>query len=373
MTSHFILRLNTVVLGFCFALGCFAVDVDGFKVAGQLSNWRSVATNFVAESAWTFEASSMGRNWLVVSHSTNGQHISIGSDGESVYKLFEDEAATKSLKVRSHPGNVFRGSYPVQSGDLRTALPWLAYCSGNHLMMLATNGVLELPAPWLNAWADPMAHIYEAKYEEIASSGGLPRRLEYKLDADKVDSLIAGNTLAVIPKSERDRMVMALSTYYKKITEAEAIYQVANVTNYGRLVLPVVFTFERFIFKTKGERLIKTVLARTQGEVTTVELIHSLDPYPKACGEVKTISVADYRAGDPKNGVPFIGYSAPNSLWLRESDPQFQRLRVTKLESFRWHLDTPKVARILVLLVLASLVALPLLFNGVRLKVRTCA
>ncbi len=158
-------------------------EAAGFKVTGEMTYWEHSSTNTSKQQAWTFEVSVIGNQWLETIHGENGQADLFGSDGTSVYWVFQDERAKKRRNLTAFVGSVFDGSYPFQSVGVFTALPWVAYCSGN-ILRGATNGEIVLPAPWLIACHDPEAHFYRSHYTELPDSGGLPSRLDYQLDEE---------------------------------------------------------------------------------------------------------------------------------------------------------------------------------------------
>jgi hypothetical protein len=333
--------------------------------------WDSKGSRLQQKDIWTFEASALGKQWLQATHLANGQRFIHGSDGQSVFWLFQNGAERSKLNLRAYCGTVFKGTYPIQSTSIYSTLPWLAYCSGPMMGMAATNGSIILPAPWLSAWDKPLAHIYRARYEPIEGGHGLPRRLEFWPDADLMDSIAEGNfhTVGVIDDSGRDAAVVSVAGYYRNIREPEAIYRVNAVKDYDGFVLPTDFSFEGFLFvkKSKDGAPVKSLCRKIVGTVASVEVIGEIDPLPRSSDDITSISVGDYRFYDAGKHLAFVGYTASNAAWLvSESDPTLQHLYKRELmKSWEW-VSRPRLPRTATLIAFLLLVLAPLLSKQVR-------
>lgn len=312
----------------------------------------------VPEQVMTFEISFIGRQWLQKLSLTNGQQYIQSGDGENVYFLLVDTAAKTQGKIKSYPGNVFRGDYPVQSPATWTILPWLAYCSGKAIADRTTNSIVTMPAPWAAAWAQPMAHIYKAKYTGLAQGGGLPQRLEFQPDAERMEAIRKGvfNTIAVINDSGRDRAVMDLR-YYSKINELEGIYEVTATTNCGALAVPAAFLFERYLINPSKQK--RSIFEKIEGKIDLVESIEIIDSFPNSPDKTE-ISVADYRIGEPERGFGFVSYQTKNSKWLAESDPYLQQRRLQAINGPFMAFNGAKIGRAFMLVVFFSILITPL-------------
>jgi len=343
----------------------------GFKVTGDLSCEKYAGSNSVIKQRWTFEASVLNKQWLLKITSTNGQESIFGCDGQDVYFMLQDPAAQKRLKLSSYVGCVFGGQYPVQSPYISTALPWIAYCSGNYLAENVINDAVILPAPWLSAWAMPVANIYKAHYEPIKDGRGLPMRLEYMPDHERMENMKRGvyHTLTKTSDSERDRVLIQISSYYVKVRKPEAIYQVVQTTNIQGVVLPSEFYFDNFQFKkiAKNSEDMNGILhQRMRGRLTSFVMIDSINPLPESSDKTKDINVGDYRFASPqsKTDVLFVRYIAKNAQWItNKSDSHLQDLYLKEINIHRNLLATKlPSSRNIVLVTFGLTTLLPLIF-----------
>lgn len=346
------------------------VDGAGVKVDGYVSRSKPTAAGMDLDRAYPFEVRVLGDSWTEKTDLTNGQYFIQGCDGHNVYLAFVDHPAEKLQHLNAYAGSVFKGTYPVQSPSVYTTLPWLAYCSGAFLSATVTNGSVMLPAPWVAAWAVPLAHIYRTAYKAIPDGAGLPERLEMSPDPEAMQSLRDGRfrSLALLDESERDRTLIQLP-YYEKLREPEAVYQVTSVTNVGGTVVPLDSALDmfRFAFNTNG--VTKTLMARITCKLTSVELIDSVDPFPKVIDGLKNINVADYRYCTPKDGVTFLSYMVTNSVWLSDdANPLLLRLRTEVMTRNKNQLSRPTLSHPVAFIIFLGIIATPLAFSRVRQK-----
>src|ERR1022692_3997139 len=203
-SSKLVIRVTAFGIVLFWCLSCPLSHASGYRVTGEMTYWKSAPTNTAKHDTWTFEVRVLGNRWLEAVHGTNDQDDLLGSDGESVYWIFQDEPAKKRGNLTSFVGSVFDGSYPIQSAGVFTVLPWIAYCSGN-TMRGVTNGEITLPAPWLMAFHDPEAHFYRARYTELPGGMGLPSRLDYQLDQELMAAFRKRSFGGPVPPSENRR------------------------------------------------------------------------------------------------------------------------------------------------------------------------
>lgn len=348
---------------------CNSAQAAGFKIRGEMSLLEISNSNIVHGQKWDFELSNLNDQWLYRVLSTNGQAHIFGCDGSNVYWLFQDPVAKKRLNLKSYVGCVFDGVYPVQSPSINTCLPWLAYCSGTYLSSGQDNNNIALPAPWLCAWAMPIAHIYSARYVPINQSNGLPQQLEYIPNPKRMEDLENGVFHTSIPPndSERDSSVLLL-IHYKKIKSPEAVYNVIATTNFHNIVLPVEFHFDNYIFNEnkKTAQLNGHLSQRIVGKMLSIEPITVLDPLPKSGDEVSGISVGDYRFADSKTGVVFINYDAEDAKWITDKqDPRLQRLflKQADIHAGLWSVQLNSKFWIFILFIVAAAFPLVLFFR----------
>lgn len=367
---HFPLWLIFALVIDSFKCCCFAET--GFKVTGELSFWKSTTTNtYELHETCRFEASVLGSSWQQTTRLNSGQCITHGSDGRDVYWLLLDPAGKQKQNLTAYPGNVFNGCYPVQSASVWNTLPWLAYCSESYFTQQASNIIddsLLLPAPWQQASGLVLAHIYRATVCWLSDYPKLPARVAYRPDPLAMEAIRNGifRTTSVPDKSERDRAILQLASYYSRVKEPEAVYTVTSFTNWHGLVLPLEFSLDRFFFP-KSTNLTRRPFGSTRGRITHLEEIATLDPYPRLDGDLTHIRVADYRFFNPAENVGFIAYTATNSAWVtNESDPFLRRLYEGEKSRSRAFLARRVFSRSLVLLFFLVALACPLLSKAVR-------
>ena len=352
---------------FCLFVSPYSIQATGFKITGMMSSQQYTTSNHVVLKCWDFEVSVLTNQWLLKLFSTNGQVNTFGCDGRDVYSLLQDPTAKKRLKLSSYVGAVSGGAYPLQSPYISTVLPWLAYCSSTYMASNVANGEVVLPAPWLSAWAMPLAHIYSAHYEPIEGGFGLPMRLEYTPNRKRMEELKQGvyHTLAKPTDTARDRAATQIASYYMNIVGSEAVYQVLQTTNVQGLVLPARFEFDNYGFKktTKTSKERRRYLRQKMvGELTSVDLIEDLNPLPTSSDEITSINVADYRFADPDSAVNvvFVGYTARNSEWI--TNKLDARLQDRYARELRSHDQVIKLPKPIIVLFLTAIFLIPPFF-----------
>jgi hypothetical protein len=363
-----ILLFNSILL-----MAIVPACASGFRVVGEMEYWKgtNIASN-VPDNHWSFEAWELGKQWLEKVGIEEDKTVVLGSDGYSVYQVFVDGIGKKQLHMNAYPGSVFNGTYPVQSYGFNTIVPWLAYCSAS-LISGNTNGQLNLPAPWLMPWQDPLAYIYKCHFKLLPDGAGLPALLEYQPDKDLMQAFKEGHYGSLLPPSieTRQRIEIQISGRYSKIFEPEAVYQVVQTTNLFGVTLPTMFSFTRYVFINNKEDVFqRTISSVTRGKVISIEPIDNIDPIPKTQDDVTNIDVADYRFFDSTNRVAFVAYVATNSTWLtNQSDPYLQSLyaKAIKKTSSAHSFIIPERPIVLGLLVLS--VCSPLFFPFVRREI----
>lgn len=301
---------------------------SGLRISGEME-FRNVMTNLPSTpfSSCTFEVTTVGEKWQMrILYASTGQEIIYGGDGTNLFWVFKDDQAVKQHGVTSYAGNVFHGTYPVQSSTIFTSLPWLAYCSRTFFSTNTQNGQAHMPAPWLSAYSDPVSQVYAVKYIASNQSNALPSFLSFTPSAEKIDVLIAngykidGNEL---PVSERDKLAIKLESYYRKITEPEATFEVLKWTSKAGFIVPQEFQFTGYVFaQNKSGEFKREVGGKTTGRALDIEEISAVDPMPKITdGTLDVISVADYRFANNSNKLGFLSYPITNSIWLPMDDP----------------------------------------------------
>lgn len=344
-----------------------AKDPSGFKVIGTMSLSEHLGNNPVHQESWRFEASVIGDKYLYKLFSTNDQEFIFSSDGISTYSLFVDPAAKEKLRMPGYLGDAFNGRYPVNSFYISSALPWLAYCSGDVLAATVTNEYTELPAPWLCPWAMPSAYIYKVHYVPLQSGGhtnDLPGTLEYFVDGSKLEGLKSGiyQSVRKPSDSERDKIVIEVATL-KDVGLPEGVYQVEETTNYNGLLLPTKFSFDRYMFKNaSGSSQSRELFTTVHGRLISLESITTLNPLPTSPDSTTNIMVSDYRFANSQSGVVFLSYSTSKvGGWLTDThDPFLQDLYVKDVKLHRGviHINIP---RSIVFVVFALLTVIPLI------------
>jgi len=362
---------KTIILFLLVFLFCASGQAQGFKVRGTLSLLQFTGSNSTPGESWTFEASALTNQWLYKVFFTNGQEHIFGCDGRDVYWLFQDPVAGKKMNLSMYVGCVFSGRYPVQSPFINTALPWLAYCSKDFMAAAVTNSELTLPAPWLSAWAMPLAYVYNVRYTPLEQGAGLPAELEYKPGAQQMEDLKNGiyHTVTKPTDSERDKAVLQL-VRFAKMTLPEAIYQVTETTNFQGARMPAEFVFDNYSFsQPKSSSAVSRSLAqRVIGKLTSIESIDSLDPLPRSSDEITDISVGDYRFANSQSGVVFVSYLARKADWITDqSDPRLRDLYSEQagIHAALW--KTKLNSRFFVLLLFGVAAAIPLIFLSTRI------
>ena len=340
---------------------------SGFKVSGTMTSFRYTNSTYIVRDNWEFEAIAIDNQWKVSVQLQNGQRLTDGSDGHSDYFLLDDP------RFRGMPaGGVFKGNYPVQ-GAIHTTLPWLAYCSQAFFKTAVTNGFAAIPAPWLIAYAMPLAHIYTAQFEGIEGCPYLPKRVAYVPSAERIAALRDGSygTVVTPNDSNRDSDLIQLARY-DGLTQPEAVYEVTLVTNYQGIPLPWKFVYEKSLLKKQQGKTVLSPSSKIEGVLVSVETVDAIDVLPRVEGKAKDISIADYRFHDEKRGVAFLSYRRTNSTWIaNESDPYLQRLLSSALRSSSRRAKSPKFSQMVVLVTLVFIISLPLAFGAVRSRVFT--
>jgi hypothetical protein len=307
--------------------------------------------------------------WLQTTWLTNGQHYVQGGNGRDVFWLFVDERTRTKSNLKTFPGVVCKGPYPLQCTTIFCTLPWLAYCSGAFFQGQEGGLTKGMPAPWRVALVDPLAHIYQTRYTILPGSPGLPQEVTFQPDPAQMAALKSGDLplLAIIDGSARDSAVVQVASYYAMIGEPEAVYRVTRTTNYAGRVLPLQFSFDRFAFRRSTNGVMKRIpFGSTRGQVDTIATISALDPLPRSPDDLG-ISVGDYRFFNRTSFVPFISYVATNSSWItNEADPYLRHIYdLTAARSLRHHLRQKYSSWSLCVLFLLGLSG-PMLLKRVR-------
>ncbi len=313
-----------------------STSASGFKVTGKISMWKAkmtkrdgntiVSDELILGQEWGFETVTLQDQWLEASHLSNGQVLMIGSDGGGVYNLLVDQKAAAEMKLKTYPGSVFLGTYPVASSIYNT-LPWLAFCSSSYFTMNSSSNSAVMPAPWFPPLT-PLANIYRTTFTSLTNSQNLPQRVEFYADETQME-LVRNrktNLWPVMEKRELDNFDRSIK-HFKKIKEAMAVYQVLSVTNNNGLSLPTGFSFEYYEFDSNaGEPgFNKRLRWRAMGKIATIVPVNTINPYPHCLGAITNIDVVDYRFRNPEKKVTCVRYYATNSIWLDASSPYLKK------------------------------------------------
>lgn len=304
-------------------------EMQGLRIRGEMhyKDLLDEDRNRRAQNSCAFELETKGRKWrLIIQFDSVNQRIAYGGDGLDLFWAFEDEAAVAERSIKAYSGNVFVGAYPVQSTTVFSALPWVAFCSGRYFETNSIDGISSVPAPWCAAWSDPVAYIYRVEYSSFSKSNLLPARLAFTPDRDRMDLLTAQDYKigGIGPSSsqERDRLAIALESYFRRITTPEVVYTASDWKDYRGRVIPHTFQLAGFKFREENNGEFSRIASGvTFGNVSDVEEIPDFDYLPRLQGKLPAISVADYRFADSNVGLDFLSYSITNSSWLQRDDP----------------------------------------------------
>jgi hypothetical protein len=359
-------RIGVVIVGHMATLLSAGALAGGFKVTGSMSYSWNVARKSYNETV-SFEASTLGRSWLVRIEQSGGRETVAGSDGRDFYCLVMAPHDAAAREMGRYPGWVCHGTYPLMSRGILVGLPWLALCSAGFLARHQTNGDLTMPAPWLPAEYEPLAHIYTEKYDVLPGGSGLPKRVEFHPDPSRMDELRRGicHTLLPVSDSARDRSVIKLAQY-AGVSQAKAVYEVTKTMRCGSWVIPGEFLFRinNFYHRTNlPPRAVASTIVT--GRVASAVSIGTLSPLPESSDDIRNVQVADYRFCDIKRGVGFVPYVATNSAWRTNmSDPFLQSRLQRQLRLGQRFVNQPRYSKAFVLLALVLAVVTPLLASN---------
>jgi hypothetical protein len=306
------------------------VYATGFYVVGHMQAWSSIPTIFSQGETWEFEVAVKGGQWTEnVIHTTNETSFSFGCDGNSVFMIQSPPGTVhQQTGDKSDLAMVVNGCCPIQSPFLDSALPWLAYCSGNYIATNISDGTVMLPAPWMASWVDPTAWIFKERYQAITNGQNLPGRLDYFPDVSLIEDLERGVCHTIMPMNEIARENATVGIARMKLQrDASAFYEVLETTNFGGYLLPKRFVFEQASFKSVGKDQVAKEpepLIKILGTLDSVAKIDALNPYPKSSANLE---VSDYRLSNFKQHIPFVWYRVANSAWIvSKSNPTLLRL-----------------------------------------------
>jgi hypothetical protein len=250
------------------------------------------------------------------------------SDGVKIssFQLFPQEKGDNALSE----GKVLNSVYPLFS-DPTVRLVWLAYASSRYFA-IDTN---TMPALWMMGFLDPVCESYEIiNLELLNNQFKLPSKLDFVFSTQYLNSLTNLHYLSkTVSTLKLEKASSELKAYDNSL---DGHYEVASITNYNGLIMPLEFKLE--VYNMKRGQSEQQLHQRYCGKVYAISSTETESgmpdlPYP--------LWVDDYRFSDAQTKIDMIGYVVSNKTWPSMDDKKLQTLFKEKKMKQSLALDLP--------------------------------
>jgi hypothetical protein len=329
-----------------------------FEVSGTVRSTAYYSDGRVlTNQAVRFEAAINGKEWFIRTVYGEQHSVEYGTDGTNVFQLLHDltRPGAGSSLVRS--GVILPGTYPTISEGW-TALVWWAYCSAPYLT--ATSNAFNLLCPWLDPVRDIRTHTLRMEPSEIDAATGLPAKVRFVVDAERLASAPANRLLnSAVLRENKARDEIALIRHLEPGFAAGEI-EIITWTNRGELRVPSLFKATQRAFPDPGLPG-GWVFAEYFGE------LHSLTTPPQRSSYLpdiggREVSVGDFRLNDKDSNVDYINYRITNSTWPVVPGEEHRTLFEKRRAAFQRHYREPVVDRKLVFVLIIVTLVVPAVF-----------